>query len=134
MSVSAEGSRVTTRLIAAIIISPSVPITALSLAYWQGTASSSWFAIFFVFGYLFFLILGLPIVAILLKKRRLWSCILAGSVVTIAPLLLLRAMSLSFSLQGITVETLVNHLFLAVAGGLGGALFWWIAFAKIRKV
>jgi hypothetical protein len=121
-----------TRLIAAMAISPSVPITALSLAYWKGTGSSAWFAIFFGFGYLFFLLLGIPIAAIFLKKRRLLSCVIGGGVVTIAPLLLLRALSLSVSLHGFTLETLASYALLAAAGGLGGALFWLIAFANSK--
>lgn len=73
------------RLILAMAISPAVPILAAAFAYWKDTGSTKWFPIFLVFGYLFFFLLGLPVVALLLKERRLPSCIVVGGVVTLAP-------------------------------------------------
>jgi hypothetical protein len=110
-------------------ISPAVPIVAAGFAYWRGTGSVAWFTIFFVGGYLFFFLLGLPVVALLLKKRRLPACVAAGAAVTLAPLLLLNALSLFASAPAFTLETLLAYVLLAITGGAGGALFWLIAFA-----
>ena len=132
MTVSAADRRSVIRLVSAIVISPSVPITVLSVAYWKATGSTGWFAIVFLFGYLFYLLLGIPIAAFLVRKGRLLNCILAGGVATITPLLLLSALSLSVS--QLTVKTLVSIILLFVAGCLGGLLFWLIAFAKRSNV
>ena len=121
------------RLMLAMVISPAVPILALSLAYWKGTGSTAWFPIFFLFGYLFFLALGVPVAAMLLKKRQLLNCVIAGGAVTIAPLFLLSMLSMATSTRGITLETLMSYALLAMAGCLGGAVFWLIAFAKSQR-
>ena len=126
MIASASAKRGVLRLALAMAVSPSVPILALSIVYWKGTGSAAGFSIFFVFGYLFFLLLGIPVVAMLLHRRQLLRCAIAGGAVTITPILLLRALSLSFD---ITLETLTSYVLLVAAGGLGGALFWLIAFA-----
>lgn len=130
MTVSVRGKRMMLRVALAMAISPSVPILALSLVYWKGTGSAAWFSIFFAFGYLFFLLFGIPVVAALLRGRKLLSCVIGGGAVTIAPILLLRALSLSFD---ITLETLMSYVLLVAAGGLGGAIFWLIAFAGSNK-
>lgn len=117
------------RLVLAMAISPAVPLLALSLAYWKGTGNTAWFAIFFVLGYLFFLVLGVPITAMLMKKRRLLSCALSGGIVTIAPIVLLKILSMSSSTGTFTGEALLSYLLLIAAGCLGGALFWLLAFS-----
>lgn len=129
MDASVSSKRGMLRLVLAMAISPAVPILAVSLAYWWGTGNAAWIPVFFVAGYLFFLVLGVPVTAVLLKNRRLLSCALSGGVVTIAPIVLLSLLSMSSSTRSLTGGTLLSYLLLVVAGCLGGALFWLIAFA-----
>ncbi len=120
-------------MILAMAISPSVPILAISFAYWWGTGSTAWFAIFFLFGYLFFIVIGIPVAAILVlqQKRQLLACVIAGGVVTVAPLLLLTMLSMSASVFNFTAETRGNYALLFLSGCLGGGLFWLIALGKL---
>lgn len=130
MTASAKSKRTILRMVLAMAIAPAVPILALALAYWKGTGDARWIPIFFVLGYLFFLVLGVPVTAMLMKTRRLLNCTLSGGVVTIAPIVLLSLMSMSSSTRGFSGETWLNYLLLTLAGCLGGALFWLIAFAR----
>lgn len=118
-----------------MVVAPAVPIFALSFAYWIGTGNLRWFPIIFLFGYLSFIFFGVPVAAMLMlrKKRQLLNCIVAGGIVTIAPLLVLSALSMSINTQGFTNETWRNFLMLFLVGNLGGAVFWLIAFSKLRK-
>ena len=118
------------RVILAGVISPTVPILALSIAYWNGTGSKAWFPIFFIFGYFFFFLIGLPIVGILLNKRTVLSCAIGGGCVSIAPILLLDLFSLFSKNNIFTFEMVLNLGLLFIAGCVGGALFWLIAFSK----
>lgn len=118
------------RLVLAGAVSPIVPILALSIAYWNGTGSKAWFPIFFIFGYGFFFLFGLPAMAILLSKRTLLLCAIGGGCVSIAPILLLDLFSLFSTNRVFTPEILLNLGLLFIAGCVGGALFWAIAFAK----
>lgn len=128
MDASAQGKNTMLRLVLAMVIAPAVPILAVSLAYWWGTGNAKWIPLFFFFGYLFFLVLGIPIAAMLLKTRRLVSCVLSGGAVTLAPLVLLSLLSMSTSTR-FTGENLLSYILLVVAGCAGGAVFWLIAFA-----
>lgn len=112
-----------------MVIAPAVPILTLAFAYWKSTGDARWISIFFVFGYLFFLVLGIPVTAILMKNRRLLSCTLSGGFVTIAPIVLLSMLSMSSSTRSFSSEIWLNYLLLVFAGCIGGALFWLIAFA-----
>jgi hypothetical protein len=111
-----------------MVISPSVPILAVSLAYWKGTGNTAWFAIFFVSGYLFFFVLGVPVAAMLLKKRGLLSCAIAGGAITVAPIALLSLLSMSLGALNLSLETWLSYVLLFLAGCLGGTIFWLIAF------
>lgn len=121
------------RLVLAIIISPVVPILALSIAYWVGTGSKAWFPIFFLFGYIFFFLIGLPVVGILLRKKTILNFAIGGGCTSVAPILLLNLFSLFSGNKILTAETLVSLGALFIAGVFGGMLFWVIAFAEIKS-
>jgi hypothetical protein len=108
-------------------ISPAVPLIAVSFAYWKGTDNAAWFPIVFLFGYIFFALLGIPVAVLLARKGRLLSCVIGGALLTLAPILLISALSMSGS--AFESETFASYVLLALSGGVGGALFWLIAFA-----
>lgn len=119
------------RLIAAIIISPAVPILTLAIVFWKGTGSKAWFPLFFIFGYLFFFLIGLPLVGILLKKRTVSSCAISGGIVSVLPILILGILSIFSPNTVFTGEMLANLFLLFLVGAMGGAVFWGIAFARL---
>lgn len=121
------------RLVLAMIISPMVPILALSSVYWMETGNTSWFYIFTVSGYLFFLLIGLPLVGMLIKKRTMLSCAGGGGVVSIAPILLLSMFSIFSGNKIFTLEVMGNLGLLFLIGSVGGLLFWVIAFAGVTS-
>lgn len=117
------------RLILAIAIAPSVPMLALSITNY----GKAWVPFILIFGYLSFFLIGLPIVGILLKKKNFWSCVIGGSCAAIIPVVLLNALSL-FAINHIfTLENLYGYGSLFIEGGVGGALFWLIAFADKKS-
>jgi hypothetical protein len=116
------------RLIAACCIAPAVPILSLSITYWLGTDSKNWFIFFFLFGYTFFFILGLPAAGILIREKNLKSCVIAGGLVSIAPIILLSLLSIFSSNTVFEPKVVASLLLLFVAGAIGGFIFWLIAF------
>ena len=121
------------RLVLATIVSPSLPMFALAFTMWQVSGSKAWFPLVFIFGYLFFCLFGLPVIGILIKKRTLKSCAIAGGVVTVLPILLLSVFSLSSSNSVYGGRMLLDLLVLFTTGILGGLLFWTIAFAGTKS-
>ena len=121
------------RLIIAAIVSPSLPIGLLAFTYASQTGSNAWYAILFLFGYLFFILLGLPVLGILIHSRKLSTCAIGGGTVTVAPVFLLGIFSIFSDNQVFTSETVLNLSLLFFAGCLGGAVFWLIAFAQVKK-
>ena len=122
------------RLVLAMVISPSIPMLILAMTMWRASGSVNWFPFVFVFGYLFFFLLGLPVAGMLLKKRAVLSCVLAGGIVTIAPILLLSLFS-SFSANNVFGGSmLLDLMLLFMAGCLGGAVFWGIAFFGAKNI
>lgn len=121
------------RLITAALISPSVPILALATTLYETSGSEHWFPIVFVFGYLFFCLFGLPVIGILMRKRTLMSCLIGGGVVTLVPILLLSILSLSSSNNIYDGRMVFDMLALFLMGGLGGVVFWGIAFAGTKR-
>jgi hypothetical protein len=121
------------RLILAAAISPSVPIFALATTLSRISGSEHWFPIVFLFGYLFFCLFGLPVIGILIKTPPLMSCLIGGGAVTILPILLLSLFSLPSANNVYGGRMLFDLLILFVAGGLGGILFWGVAFAGTKK-
>jgi len=119
------------RLVFAIIISPLVPIIGFCVAMWANNGSN-WFPITLLFGYLFFFLFGLPTIGILLKKRSAISCFVGGGSVTIAPILLLSLFSLPSSNGLFDGKMLFELGLLFVAGGVGGIVFWVIAFLSVK--
>ena len=117
------------RLLVAMVVSPALPILSLATMYWLNTGSKAWFYLFLVFGYLFFLILGAPISAMLMKNRSLPRCLVGGGVAATAPVLALGFLSLFSRGSAITAQALVALIVVFLAGCLGGGLFWLIAFA-----
>ena len=74
----------TFRLIAAAIVAPSVPIGLLAFTYATQTGSNAWYPVLFFFGYLFFILLGLPVLGILIHSRKMFTCAIAGGAVSVA--------------------------------------------------
>lgn len=117
------------RLILAIMVSPSIPMSAIATTMWQASGSTSWFQLVFMFGYLFFFLFGLPVVGVLLKKRTVLSWVIGGGCVTVTPMLLLSLFSIASSNNIFDGRTLLDLLLLFVAGCIGGVIFWVFAFA-----
>lgn len=118
----------TYRLFCASIVSPLVVILPLSITYWLKTGSIAWFFVFFFGGYLFFFLLGLPLIAMLVSKRTLLSCAIGGGCLAISPAVLLGAMSFFSTYKAIDYQFVVGWLLVFLLGALGGVLFWFMAF------
>lgn len=69
----------------------------------------------------------------LIKKRTLKSCVIAGGIVTVLPILLLSVFSLSSSNNVYGGRMLLDLLILFMTGILGGLFFWVIAFAGTKN-
>lgn len=121
------------RLIAAAIVSPSLPIGLLAYTYASQTGSNAWYPVLFFFGYLFFILFGIPVVGALTHSRNLFSCAIAGGIVTVAPIFLIGIFSIFSNNQIFTVDMVLNLILLFLAGCFGGILFWGIAFAGSNK-
>jgi hypothetical protein len=117
------------RLVAAAIVSPSVPIGLLAFTYATQTGSNAWYPILFLFGYLFFIVIGLPVLGILIHSRNFYMCAIAGGAVSVAPIFLLGIFSIFSTNQVITQDVAFNLILLFLAGCVGGAVFWLLAFA-----
>ncbi|WP_440531801.1 hypothetical protein [Variovorax sp. YR566] len=117
----------------ALVVAPALPILSLATVYWLNTGSKAWFPILLVFGYLFFLVLGVPIAAMLLKKRSLRHCLIGGGVAAAAPLVLLSFLSLFSAGSALTSQTLAVVGVVFLAGCVGGGVFWLIAFAGAQE-
>jgi hypothetical protein len=121
------------RFLLAMVVAPLVPILTLASVYWLETGSRAWFGVFLLFGYLFFLVLGLPIAGVLISKRTILSCAIGGGVTSIAPVLLLSVFSIFSGNKIFTLETVGSLALLFVVGSIGGAVFWLLAFAPGRR-
>jgi hypothetical protein len=121
------------RLILAAMISPSVPILGLATTLARTSGSQHWYPIVFLFGYLFFCLIGFPVIGVLIRKRTLISCLIAGGAITIVPILLLSLFSLPSSNNVYGGRMLLDLLILFAMGMLGGLLFWGLAFAGTNK-
>lgn len=119
----------TLRFIAAAIISPSIPIGLLAFTYAYKTGSNAWYPILFLFGYLFFLLIGLPILGVAINSRKIFTCTMAGGGTAIAPIFLLSIFSIFSNNQIGTLDMAFNLAALFLSGCLGGFVFWLIAFA-----
>ncbi len=120
------------RIVLAAIIAPAVPMAAFATVMWLSSGSVNWFPLVFIFGYLFFCVLGLPVMAILIERRTLKSCVVAGGTVTILPIVLLSLFSVPMMGSIYTFRMLFDLSILFGAGVLGGILFWIIAFAGFK--
>lgn len=114
------------RLVIASAISPSIPILVLSLMSYGKLAS-----LLFIFGYLSFFIFGLPAVAMMLAEKSFWKCVVAGGIVSILPIFILNALTLFATTGLFNLQSLIGYGSLFLSGGVGGAVFWLIAFSKI---
>jgi hypothetical protein len=117
------------RLVGAILIAPSIPIGLLAFYYVKNTGNSTWYPIFFLFGYLLFFLVGLPIFGTVIHTRKFSTHAIAGGVAAIAPILLLSLFSLFSSNRNIDPNMALDLVVLFLTGGLGGVVFWLIAFA-----
>ena len=83
-----------------------------------------------LFGSSCLLLCSLPFVPILLRRRTLGACLVAGVVVTTLPLLLVNLPWLMASSGAILLNMLLSVGSMLWAGLAGGVVFWWIAFAR----
>lgn len=116
------------RLVLAMLISPLLPILALSSVYRLETGNWTWLPIFLLFGYLFFAVIGLPVAGLLITRRTIRACFIGGGAVAVAPILLISLFSIFAGSNIYTLEMAMQLVALFVVGGLGGAVFWLIAF------
>lgn len=116
------------RLALAAIISPAIPILALSISYWLKTGSTTWFYIYFLFGYVFFFLVGFPLLGFLIKNRSWKSCALAGGFTAISPIIFINLITLFTSFHSFDLVFFISLILLFLFGGLGGVVFWFIAF------
>lgn len=117
----------TFRLVLAALLAPAIPLLMIGL--WMGNGNTAGVGITLLTGYAFFALLGPPFVGALVHTRSLRSCIVAGAVVTVIPVLLLHALSFT----GLGGSDMGGLSVLVLAGALGGLLFWVIAFAGTRQ-
>lgn len=115
------------RLLLAVVISPGISIAAISIAYY-----GKLLPLFFLSGYLFFILIGLPIVGMLLKNRRILSCAIGGGCTAVIPPLLVNSLSFFATSPLFTLEGMLGYFSLFFYGCVGGAFFWLIAFAGQR--
>jgi hypothetical protein len=121
------------RLTLAMIISPLVPVLALSAIYWIGTGDPAWIWLFATFGYLFFLVIGVPVAGVLVNAKTVSSCAVGGGFTAVAPVLLLSTLSVLSGNKIFTLEMIASLGLLFMIGCVGGFLFWCIAFAPLRR-
>ena len=129
-----ENKREWFRLVLAIVVSPSIPMSAIAATMWQASGSTSWFGLVFMFGYLFFFLFGLPVVGVLLKKGTVLNCVIGGGCVTVTPMLLLSLFSIASSNNLFAGRSLLGWPLLLVAGCIGGVIFWAFGFARNKAI
>lgn len=113
------------RLLVASTVCPCIPMIALSLMSFGKIVP-----VIFIVGYFCFFIFGIPVIAMVISKKSIWKTILAGAIVSMLPVFLLNALTF-FATTGIfTLQNLIGYGSLFLSGGVGGGLFWLIAFSK----
>jgi hypothetical protein len=105
----------------------------LALVMWQTSGSTAWFPLVFLFGYLFFAIFGIPMIAVLKDGASLRRCAVLGGVLAILPILLLSIFSIGSVNPALKGRALFDLAILFLVGGVGGAVFWAIAFAGYKS-
>lgn len=112
----------------AVAVSPAFPLAVLSIIEGKGY----WPLIFF-FGYLFSLLIAMPIMAVVVVKRSFLSCLICGGIAASVPFVLFGALAM-FGDDDILSLSVLRDLcgFFALGAG-GGALFWTIAFLGLSK-
>ena len=111
----------------AVAVFPALPLTVLPLQVGYGY----WPLIFF-FGYLFSWLMALPIMAVVMTRPTMASCSISGGVAGIVPVALITILSLLFGEDIFTWRTLQDFISLFSLGAAGGALFWLIAFWRVK--
>ena len=106
----------------AAAVSPALPIALLV----AGSVRGSWPLISF-FGYLYAFLIAFPIMAAVVPKRSLVSCLAAGGIAAVLPFFIIGLIALVMG-NGLTGAMLVTLSELFAIGASGGALFWMIAF------
>ena len=122
------GRKEARRILFAAVIAPALPLAICSSIYWYNNGSSKWFIFFFLFGYIYFALVGVPAIGFLLKRRRFSSCLLTGGLVSIAPVLFVDSLTLFSRDHVFTFQYLLTLVVLFFLGCLGGSIFWYIAF------
>jgi hypothetical protein len=115
------------KLMFAMAVSPAVPMAWIAMQ----TTGTLWAPFVYLWGYLTFILTGMPLAAFAYVRGTLLACVACGGFASILPLLLLASLSM-FSTMHMTDRTVIDMLSLFVAGGLGGAVFWLILFSQIK--
>lgn len=121
------------RLIVAGVVSPAIPMGALASIMWKTSGSSAWFPLVFLFGYLFFAIFGIPMIALIKDGIDFGRCAALGGAISILPILMLGIFSIGSNNAALSGRALFDLIVLFSVGGIGGAVFWLIAFAGLKK-
>jgi hypothetical protein len=111
----------------AVAVAPAFPLAVLSIIQGKGY----WPLIFF-FGYLFSLLVAMPIIAVVMVKRSFLSCLICGGIAASVPFVLFGALAM-FGPDIFSLSVLRDLCGFFALGAGGGALFWVIAFLKPSK-
>jgi hypothetical protein len=87
-----------------------------------------WFILFA--SYVSMVVVGIPLSGVLIHQRSLLACSIAGATTAVVPVLLLMSLSLFSGTLGLGFADISGFVGLALAGVIGGSVFWLIAFAK----
>lgn len=117
------------RLWLGALVAPTIPILGIAMWYWINTGNSTWFLLFFTLGYFFTFLFGLPIMGLLIQKKKFLNCMIGGGVTSLSPIIFLAIFSIFSKNTIFNVETIEGIGLLFVAGCVGGAIFWVIAFS-----
>jgi hypothetical protein len=121
------------RLWLGALIAPVIPITVVATWYWINTGNRIWFPLLFTFGYIFTFVFGLPIMGILIARKKFFSCLVGGGAASVLPVILLAMFSIFSENTIFNSEMIEGGGVLFISGCAGGALFWLIAFSGSER-
>jgi hypothetical protein len=110
----------------AVAVSPAFPLAVLTIIMGKGYGP-----LIFFFGYLFSLLIAMPIMAVVVKRSFL-SCLICGGIAATVPAVLISALAM-FDDDIFTWWMLRDLCGFFALGAGGGALFWAIAFLGLRE-
>ena len=94
------------------------------------TSGSLWSPAVYLWGYLAFAVTGMPLLAYCYVHKRLVACVVCGGIAAVLPWLLLESLSM-FSNLDATPRILIDLMSLFALGGVGGLIFWLVAFLQL---